>query len=650
MLGNLKVGTKISIGFAICIFILMVSSLLSFNGLNKSSEGFNEYRALARETNLAGRLQANLLMVRMSVKNFIITHDAVYLDEYHQRMTRINELLTESATHVLDNDRVGLIEDVKRGVAEYEQTFKSAEQLLLRIDETVANVLDVNGPKMRKAVSDIILSAYQDDDTSAAFYAAQLQERLLLGRLYVNKYLKTSKESDYNYARQYLEQDLVEAQAALKAQLQNPARIKLLNTFAQASQEYQRGFTLIYQATVAEQQSVKNVLDVLGPQMAEKLEEVKLHVMASQDELGPALEKRNTSTLSWLVVLAILAIVIGVVTSWIITRLITGPIKQAMLATNELSSGVLNAQINVNSKDEIGQMMLGLKNMAMNLHAMINNINRASNDISSSAVQLAAATQQASQGALGQQNETDQVATAMHEMAVTVQDIATNAVNASAAAEEASQNAILGYDIVQQTAADVELLAQQMRGSSEDVARLNQESMNISGILEVIQSVAEQTNLLALNAAIEAARAGEQGRGFAVVADEVRSLAQRTQDAIGQIEGLIKNLQAGAERAVVSIGEGQEQATKTVAQARSASQALTAIRDAIAAMSDMNMQIASAAEQQSIVAETINRNVENVRRITDESTQAANDTAHSSSNLAKVSDELGVMVRGFKLA
>ncbi|WP_409519821.1 methyl-accepting chemotaxis protein [Pseudomonas sp. J452] len=238
----------------------------------------------------------------------------------------------------------------------------------------------------------------------------------------------------------------------------------------------------------------------------------------------------------------------------------------------------------------------------------------------------------------------------MQQMTATVQEVARHAETASDSAQQADQRARQGDGVIGQTIAHIESLTQEVRQSAEAIGQLQAETQNIGGVLDVIKAVAEQTNLLALNAAIEAARAGEQGRGFAVVADEVRALAVRTQSSTAEIEQLIGRLQSGAEQAVQLMDKSSNLAEQSRKDVHQAGQALRAITDAVSNIQQLNQQIATAAEQQSAVAMDISRSVTSIRDVAEQSASASEETAASSIDLARLGGELQVLVGQFRIA
>jgi len=292
--------------------------------------------------------------------------------------------------------------------------------------------------------------------------------------------------------------------------------------------------------------------------------------------------------------------------------------------------------------------MAAMQVMSVSLRTLVGRIGGGVSQIAAAAEQLSAITAQTSAGVQNQKMETEQTATAMHEMAATVQEVAQNAEQASLAARAADQEAQQGNQVVQQAVSQIGHLATEVEESAEAIAALNQESARIGGVLEVIRNVAEQTNLLALNAAIEAARAGEQGRGFAVVADEVRALAKRAQDSTEEIEGLIASLQRLAKGAVEKMDSSRNLTQRTVTLAGEAGAALGRITQAVSTIEQMNQQIAAAAEEQSAVAETISESVTRVRDIGEQSASASQQTAASSAELARLGVELQGLVAQFR--
>ncbi|WP_375070064.1 MULTISPECIES: methyl-accepting chemotaxis protein [unclassified Pseudomonas] len=287
--------------------------------------------------------------------------------------------------------------------------------------------------------------------------------------------------------------------------------------------------------------------------------------------------------------------------------------------------------------------------MGTTLRELISGIRDGVTQIASAAEELSAVTEQTSAGVNSQKIETDQVATAMHEMTATVQEVARNAEQASLAAADADSQARAGDKVVAEAIAQIERLAAEVARSTDAMTHLQQESNKIGSVMDVIKAVAEQTNLLALNAAIEAARAGEAGRGFAVVADEVRGLAQRTQKSTEEIEGLVAGLQNGTQQVAAVMNNSRSLTDSSVELTRKAGVSLENITRTVSNIQSMNQQIAAAAEQQSAVAEEISRSIVNVRDVSEQTATASDETAKSSVELARLGSQLQQMVSHFRV-
>ncbi|WP_412072498.1 methyl-accepting chemotaxis protein [Pseudomonas fluorescens] len=287
--------------------------------------------------------------------------------------------------------------------------------------------------------------------------------------------------------------------------------------------------------------------------------------------------------------------------------------------------------------------------MGVTLRELISGIRDGVTQIASAAEELSAVTEQTSAGVNSQKIETDQVATAMHEMTATVQEVARNAEHASQAAAAADGEAREGDKVVAEAIAQIERLATEVARSTDAMTLLQQESDKIGSVMDVIKAVAEQTNLLALNAAIEAARAGEAGRGFAVVADEVRGLAQRTQKSTEEIQGLVAGLQNGTQHVATVMNNSRSLTASSVELTRKAGSSLENITRTVSNIQSMNQQIAAAAEQQSAVAEEISRSIINVRDVSEQTAAASDETAKSSVELARLGNQLQMMVSHFRV-
>lgn len=345
----------------------------------------------------------------------------------------------------------------------------------------------------------------------------------------------------------------------------------------------------------------------------------------------------------------IAALIMSALAAWVITNLIVGPLRDTLKLAERVADGDLTHNQVVTRKDELGQLQGSMMRMTGNLRELIGGLRDGVTQIASAAEQLSAVTEQTSAGVNSQKNETDQVATAMHEMSATVQEVARNAEQASHAAVNASKEAREGDGVVSKAVAQIEKLATEVTHSKSAMDDLKNESNKIGGVLDVIKAVAEQTNLLALNAAIEAARAGEAGRGFAVVADEVRSLAQRTQTSTEEIAALISGLHTRTAQVATILDNSQALTANSVELTRNAGVSINNMTQAISTIETMNHQIAAAAEEQSAVAEEINRSVLNVRDISEQTASASEETAASSVELARLGVHLQSLVSRFRV-
>lgn len=343
---------------------------------------------------------------------------------------------------------------------------------------------------------------------------------------------------------------------------------------------------------------------------------------------------------------SILAVIIGL----FFAKKLTMPILKLNQFINDVTFNKdLSQRVKIEGKDEISEISSNINNLLETFENIVKQITGTTNQLATSSEHLADVSHQTQKNMLQQQSESEQLATAMHEMVATVNEIANNASMAATSARDADQATKIGLQTIEGTEAHLQKLNIELKNSSNVVHRLSEDSQQISQILDVINGIAEQTNLLALNAAIEAARAGEQGRGFAVVADEVRTLAARTQESTLKINDIINMLQNRSKEAVSAMAVNEEHANKTIEQAYKAKDALGEISKGVTEITDMNIQIASAAEEQSLVAEEINKNVTQIVMLGNSSSEGANEVSDASENLSKISSELLSLSAQFKV-
>ncbi len=375
---------------------------------------------------------------------------------------------------------------------------------------------------------------------------------------------------------------------------------------------------------------------------------VEINTQQLNDANKDAAQQYSTA-FTMVVTLLIIATVLTLLFAWLLTNSITRPIASALKAAEEIAEGDLTHTIHVDGTDEAGRLLTAMLKMQSKLRDTLQRISGSATQLASAAEELNAVTDESARGLSQQNNEIEQAATAVNEMTSAVEEVARNAVSTSEASKNATSSASDGRDLVQETVSAIERMSGDVQSTATLIGNLADESRDIGKVLDVIRGLADQTNLLALNAAIEAARAGEAGRGFAVVADEVRALAHRTQQSTSEIERMIGSIQGGTEQAVNSMRSSTERAESTLNIAKGAGVALDTINSAVVEINERNLVIASAAEEQAQVAREVDRNLVNIRDLSTQSATGANQTSAASNELSRLAVDLNGMVARFRL-
>lgn len=367
------------------------------------------------------------------------------------------------------------------------------------------------------------------------------------------------------------------------------------------------------------------------------------------NEASATATQQYSTAFTMVVTLLITATVLTLLFAWLLTNSITRPIASALHAAEDIAEGDLTRTITVDGTDEAGRLLAAMLKMQSKLRDTLQRISGSATQLASAAEELNTVTDESARGLSQQNDEIEQAATAVNQMTSAVEEVARNAVSTSEASKNATTSASDGRDLVQETVSAIERMSTDVQSTSALIGNLANESRDIGKVLDVIRGLADQTNLLALNAAIEAARAGEAGRGFAVVADEVRALAHRTQQSTSEIERMIGSIQGGTEQAVNSMRSSTERAESTLNIAKGAGLALDTINTAVVEINERNLVIASAAEEQAQVAREVDRNLVNIRDLSTQSATGANQTSAASNELSRLAVDLNGMVARFKV-
>jgi methyl-accepting chemotaxis protein len=355
-----------------------------------------------------------------------------------------------------------------------------------------------------------------------------------------------------------------------------------------------------------------------------------------------------SSSRTLIIIFALIAIIVAVVINVWVLRSIRNPLAEMLRVMSKVSDGDLRENVVVHSKDEIGKLSEGFNKLINQLSSMLNEISSSSQQLSAAAEETSAISSRSHENINKQKEQTDMMATAMTEMAATVDEVATSARNTSKEVSNADSEANEGQKIVQNNIGTINGLAEEIKKAAHVIDKLDQYSTNIGTVLDVIRGNADQTNLLALNAAIEAARAGEQGRGFAVVADEVRTLASKTQESTSEIQEMIERLQSGTQEAVKVMKTSTQEAQSSVNETAKAGESLIKITEAVSIINDMSSHIASAADEQSSVSREMHENVLSISHAADQTAQGASENLSASQEMATLAENLQHLVGRFQ--
>ncbi|HCM48871.1 MAG TPA: hypothetical protein DIS98_15720 [Colwellia sp.] len=673
-----SIKTKLIASFSLLIILLSLAAWLGITGMSSINTLLEDVVDVSAEKiKLSARINQNLLAISRAEKNIILAKTQEEMDVFSANTDVENTEMTERRVKLrtlIDDDGKVLLDQFSDLWDKYITINKEVRTLARLNSNKVAGELskgpartafDAASTEIRSLVerADNALDKANNLDSSRLAadnirLSARINRNLVeIQRDEKNMILSTEKIDINEFAT-----EIDETQSDIADRL---ARLRLIITkedkpvFDSFVKKYNQYLVLHQQVRDATRENGNQRAFELssnkGRELSDKASTIMTRLVkkAESDMEDDALRSSEeySASRNTMLTVTIIAIVLGGFLALYIAQNISGSLQTLLARLEDIAEGEgdLTVVVDDSAKDETGDLARAFNKFVAKIRKVIGEVTDSSDQLSAAAEELSAVSQLTGEGVENLGAEIEQVAAAMNEMTVTVQDVSSNAATASSSAVEANTHAEKGGDIIRKTVASVSLLTGEINKSSEDIHKLKVDSDNISSVLDVIKSIADQTNLLALNAAIEAARAGEQGRGFAVVADEVRSLAQRTQQSTSEIETMIDKIQTGTSNVVTSMNKSHEQALKVVEEIDETGHVLTLITSSIVSINDMNCQIATAAEEQSSVAEEINRNVVNVQELTVQSSASTSQVSTTSHELAKLGEGLTSQIRQFKI-